>query len=181
MDIWERYSYRVFWSEEDQEHVGVCAELSGLSWLDKTPESALRGVRRAAREAIGVLEESGDPAPAPLFDRRYSGVFKVRIPPEVHRRLTLEASEQSVSLNRLVSAKLGAPVAIPAAGEVREAAAPYGTGVRVRKVGAKAAQLDGRQLADDEPRAEKPMRDRYNFSNAKPNPHAKRLKRLAKQ
>jgi predicted HicB family RNase H-like nuclease len=38
--------------------------------------------------------------------RRYSGQFKVRIPPEVHRRLSIEASESKVSLNRLVSAKL---------------------------------------------------------------------------
>jgi predicted HicB family RNase H-like nuclease len=44
--------------------------------------------------------------PVPLADRRYSGEFKVRIPPEQHRRLAIEASEQGVSLNRLVSAKL---------------------------------------------------------------------------
>jgi predicted HicB family RNase H-like nuclease len=30
----------------------------------------------------------------------------VRIPPELHRRLTLEAAEAGVSLNRLASAKL---------------------------------------------------------------------------
>jgi hypothetical protein len=33
-------------------------------------------------------------------------VFKVRIPPEVHRGLVQEASEQGVSLNRLVTVKL---------------------------------------------------------------------------
>ena len=44
--------------------------------------------------------------PEPLAMRRYSGQFKVRIPPEVHRRLSMEASESKVSLNRLVSAKL---------------------------------------------------------------------------
>ena len=42
----------------------------------------------------------------PLSDRKYSGKFMVRVPPEVHRQLTIEAQEQKVSLNRLISAKL---------------------------------------------------------------------------
>jgi TRAP-type C4-dicarboxylate transport system substrate-binding protein len=32
--------------------------------------------------------------------------MKLRVPPEVHRRLTLEATESGVSLNRLASARL---------------------------------------------------------------------------
>jgi predicted HicB family RNase H-like nuclease len=46
--------------------------------------------------------------PVPLAERSYSGEFRVRIPPELHRRLTIDAQEQQVSLNRLVSAKLAA-------------------------------------------------------------------------
>ena len=30
----DRYTYRVTWSEEDQEHVGLCAEFPSLSWLE---------------------------------------------------------------------------------------------------------------------------------------------------
>jgi predicted HicB family RNase H-like nuclease len=41
-----------------------------------------------------------------LAEKDYSGVFKVRIPPFLHRRLALEAAENQVSLNRLISAKL---------------------------------------------------------------------------
>ena len=110
MEVSDRYSYRFFWSEEDGEHVAVCAELPGLSWLDKKAERALTGVLQAAREAIELLRDKGQSVPEPLIDRRYSGTFKVRIPPEVHRRLVLEAEEQNISLNRLVSAKLAAPL-----------------------------------------------------------------------
>jgi len=124
----ERYSYRVFWSDEDGEYVAVCAELPGLSWLAGSPEKALAGARRAAREAAALLRASGDPVPEPLAKRRYSGVFKVRVPPEVHRRLALEASEQNVSLNRLVSAKLAAPLERTTASEVREPAPAYSRG-----------------------------------------------------
>jgi predicted HicB family RNase H-like nuclease len=44
----------------------------------------------------------------PLAVKRYSGQFRVRIPPQVHRSLAIEAAEQRVSLNRLASAKLSA-------------------------------------------------------------------------
>ena len=125
MELSDRYSYRVFWSEEDGEHVAVCAELPGLSWLDKRAERALSGVLRAAREAVELLREKGDPVPEPLIDRRYSGTFKVRIPPEIHRRLVLEAEEQNISLNRLVSAKLSAPLERPSGTDLREAPARY--------------------------------------------------------
>lgn len=120
MELSDRYSYRVFWSQEDGEHVAVCAELPGLSWLDKRAGRALSGAFRAAREAVELLREKGDSVPEPLIDRHYSGAFKVRIPPEVHRRLVLEAEEQKVSLNRLVSAKLSAPLERVAAARLRE-------------------------------------------------------------
>jgi len=39
------------------------------------------------------------------FAPEYSGKFQVR-PPEQHRNLAIQAAEQGVSINRLVSAKL---------------------------------------------------------------------------
>lgn len=106
MDVWNRYTYRVFFSDEDEEFVAVCAELPGLSWLDKNPEKALAGIRKVARDAVKLLVKDGDEIPDPLAARKYSGNFKVRVPPEVHRKLVIEAAEQGVSLNRLASAKL---------------------------------------------------------------------------
>jgi dihydrofolate reductase len=53
-----------------------------------------------------TYEMDGEVPPAPLTDRTYSGIFKVRVPALVHRNLVIEAAEAGVSLNRLVSAKL---------------------------------------------------------------------------
>jgi predicted HicB family RNase H-like nuclease len=102
------YTYRVTWSPEDGEHVGLCAEFPSLSWLAATPEKALAGIRRVVAEAVADLQSSGEPVPEPLADKHYSGEFRVRIPPTVHRQLALQAAEQGVSLNRLASAKLAA-------------------------------------------------------------------------
>ena len=102
----DHYTYRVTWSAEDAEHVGLCAEFPSLSWLAATPDEALAGIRSVVADSVRDMSAHGEPVPVPLADRRYSGEFKVRIPPEQHRRLAIEASEQGVSLNRLVSAKL---------------------------------------------------------------------------
>jgi predicted HicB family RNase H-like nuclease len=102
----DHYTYRVTWSAEDGEHVGLCAEFPSLSWLAKSPEEALVGIRSVVGECVRDMIAASEQVPEPLADRRYSGEFKVRIPPQQHRRLVIEASEQGVSLNRLVSAKL---------------------------------------------------------------------------
>jgi predicted HicB family RNase H-like nuclease len=52
------------------------------------------------------METNGEPIPEPLATKRYSGNFTVRIPPEVHRSLAIQAAEANVSLNRLISARL---------------------------------------------------------------------------
>lgn len=33
----DHYTYRVTWSAEDNEHVGLCAEFPSVSWLAPTP------------------------------------------------------------------------------------------------------------------------------------------------
>lgn len=106
MELEDRYTYRLTWSEDDGEYVALCAELPSLSWLATTPEAALRGIRRAVADVVSDLEAENEPVPAPLATRSYSGRFVVRVPEEVHRRLAIQAAESGVSLNRLASAKL---------------------------------------------------------------------------
>lgn len=102
----DRYTYRVIWSEEDAQCVGLCAEFPSLSYLASTPEKALRGIRKTVADVVEDMQTNGESVPEPLSSRQYSGKFMVRVPPEVHRRLAREAAEADISLNRLVSAKL---------------------------------------------------------------------------
>ena len=100
------YTYRVTWSPEDGEHVGLCVEFPSLSWLAATPEKALAGIRKKVDEVVADMKANGEAIPDPLAEKYYSGQFKVRIPPELHRSLAMQAAEQGVSLNRLASSKL---------------------------------------------------------------------------
>lgn len=102
----DRYTYRVTWSEDDQEYVGLCAEFPSLSWLASTPEAALKGIRKVVADVVQDMRGHGEKPPEPLASRRYSGKFVVRVPPEVHRDLALKAAEAGISLNRLASSKL---------------------------------------------------------------------------
>ncbi len=102
----DKYTYRVTWSEEDGEFVGLCAEFPSLSWLSADPEEALKGVRSLVKGCVDEMVQSGETFPSPISTRQYSGKFMVRVPPEVHRHLATEAAESGVSLNRIASAKL---------------------------------------------------------------------------
>ena len=102
----DQYSYRITWSEEDQEHVGLCAEFPSLSWLEDTPGKALAGIRKVVTDCVSDMQSQKEVVPEPLSMKNYSGKFMVRVPPETHRELAIQAAESCVSLNRLVSSKL---------------------------------------------------------------------------
>ena len=102
----DRYTYRVTWSDDDQEYIGLCTEFPSLSWLDKTPESALKGIRKTIESVINDMTHTGEEVPQPIVCKRYSGKFMVRVPPGIYRNLAIQASESGVSLNRIVGAKL---------------------------------------------------------------------------
>jgi predicted HicB family RNase H-like nuclease len=102
----DHYVYRVLWSEEDQEYVGLCAEFPSLSWLAGSQDEAWQGIRRLVAEVVQDMYAQGEPVPVPLAEKSYSGNFQVRIPPEAHRNLAIQAAEAGISLNRLVSFKL---------------------------------------------------------------------------
>ena len=102
----DKYTYRITWSEGDAEYVGLCAEFPSLSWLARTPEAALKGIRKVVGEVISDMLRNKEPIPEPIAGKHFSGKFMVRVPPHVHRQLAIQAAEAGVSLNRLASAKL---------------------------------------------------------------------------
>jgi predicted HicB family RNase H-like nuclease len=102
----DHYTYRVTWSAEDREYVGLSVEFPSLSWLADSPNEAFSGIRRLVAECVEDMLAAGEILPEPIADRTYSGKFMVRVPPEMHRALAIRAAEEGVSLNRLVSARL---------------------------------------------------------------------------
>ena len=102
----KKYTYRVIWSEDDGEHVGLCAEFPSLSWLAKSPGDALNGITKVVATILKDMAKTKELPPEPLSLRKFKGHIAVRVPPHQHRELAMEAAEQGVSLNRLISQKL---------------------------------------------------------------------------
>jgi hypothetical protein len=53
------YTYRVTWSPEDGEHVGLCVEFPSLSWLADKPQAALAGIPRVVADVDGRYSKIG--------------------------------------------------------------------------------------------------------------------------
>lgn len=102
----EHYTYRIVWSEEDGEHVGLCTEFPSLSHLDSTPVKAMKGIMSLVKNVVVDMIENGEEAPEPLMEKKYSGKFVVRILPNEHKMLAVQAAEMGISLNKLASTKL---------------------------------------------------------------------------
>ena len=66
----------------------------------------MKGIRKAVADIVVDMEDSGEAVPKPIASRPFSGKFMVRVPPEIHRKLAVQAAEAGVSLNRIASSKL---------------------------------------------------------------------------
>ncbi|WBA83224.1 toxin-antitoxin system HicB family antitoxin [Endozoicomonas sp. GU-1] len=102
----DKYTYRVTWSEEDQEYVGLCSEFPSLSWLEQDQIAALNGIRKLVSDTVADMQAANETIPEPFSIRDYSGKVLLRVPPETHRHLVIQAAESGVSLNRYIASKL---------------------------------------------------------------------------
>lgn len=97
----EEYTYRVIWSREDQEFVGLCVEFPSLSWLEGEQDVVLHGIVRLISDTLGGMEANKEPILEPLSLRKFSGNVIICTTPEIHRQPAILSAEAGVSLNRL--------------------------------------------------------------------------------
>jgi predicted RNase H-like HicB family nuclease len=57
----EHHTYRVTWSAEDEEYVGLCAEFASLSWLAPTLEEAFSGIRSLVGDCVADMQANSEP------------------------------------------------------------------------------------------------------------------------
>ena len=60
------YTYRVIWSEEDKQFVGLCVEFPSLSWLTDGWLAALEGIQDTVGSCIWDIDNEGGPVPEPV-------------------------------------------------------------------------------------------------------------------
>ncbi|GFO75562.1 antitoxin [Bathymodiolus platifrons methanotrophic gill symbiont] len=66
-DIFEKYTYRVTWSEEDEAFVGLCSEFPSLSWLAETSEQTLKGIHYVVKDCVEAMLKNGEEILIPII------------------------------------------------------------------------------------------------------------------
>lgn len=92
--------------ESGSYYYGRVLEFDGCQSHGETFEEAFKSLREAMQGWLEVKLEYGDPIPEPVGDEGYSGKFVIRIPKSLHRKLSIEAQQEGVSLNQYAVYKL---------------------------------------------------------------------------
>ena len=106
-DLARLYTYRVFWSEEDQEFVGTCLEFPSLSALAKDQVEALTEIDGLVATVVADMLRDGEKLPEPISKQKFNGNMSLRTTPEKHRELVIKAAEAGVSVNQYILSKIG--------------------------------------------------------------------------
>ncbi len=67
---------------------------------------AFFGIVDLVGAVLADMEQSGEVPPKPFGERNYNGKLSLRMTPEQHRRIAIEAAEQNVSINHLLTSRL---------------------------------------------------------------------------
>jgi predicted HicB family RNase H-like nuclease len=98
----DQYLRVVEWSKEDRCYIGRCPALFAGGVHGSDERKVYRELCRAVEEWVAIYHEDGEPLPRATAGRKYSGNFVLRIEPELHRKLAIEALKSGTSLNQHV-------------------------------------------------------------------------------
>ena len=85
---------------------GYILELDGSQSTGNTLDELYESLNEAMEGYLEIKLENNLPIPIPKDTDGYSGKFVVRIPKTLHKRLSIEADKEGVSLNQLALYKL---------------------------------------------------------------------------
>ena len=105
-ELVNKYSYNIEYDQENNIFIGRCAELPSLTAHGDSQELAFKEIKMAVLETLKWMKEENEILPEAFSLHRYSGEFRVRMPPEKHRRIAIEANFQGVSMNQFIVSKL---------------------------------------------------------------------------
>ena len=108
MKLADKYYKYIYWSEEDNCFIGHCPELDiRIHREDNNQAKLYKDLCDIVKFHIEDEKKRDAELPPPkLMFKKYSGKFILRIDPELHRRLEIEAYREGESLNKLVAKRL---------------------------------------------------------------------------
>lgn len=99
-------SYPISLYPEECGYTAEIPDLQGCLTQGESLEEAIENIAEARQLWLETAYEFGDNIPLPSTENKYSGKYPLRISPELHRKLALEAERQRISLNQYISQRL---------------------------------------------------------------------------
>lgn len=96
----ELYSIRVNWSDEDEAFVAIVPEFPGLSAFGETRKEATEEAGIVLEAFIEIFVEDGKKLPEPEKIHGFSGQTRLRMPKSLHKKLSMSAEREGVSMNQ---------------------------------------------------------------------------------
>lgn len=108
MKLSDKYFKYIYWSDEDDCFIGYCPELDiRIHREDNDQVKLYKDLCDTVEFHVKDEQKRGSELPEPeLMFKNYSGKFVLRIDPELHRLLDLEAHKKGESINKIVYEKL---------------------------------------------------------------------------
>ena len=97
-----KYRVDIYWSAEDICYLANVPELKGCITHGSSYANAAKNAQEAIEAYIESLIDDGKEAPVPFAEKDFSGKLNVRMSPELHRALALEAQLQNKSINAVI-------------------------------------------------------------------------------
>jgi predicted HicB family RNase H-like nuclease len=91
-------------------YIARVVELPDLFITGDTPAEAVTELENIKKDWIETYLELGNKMPKPLKIRQYSGQYRLRMEPSLHKALALMAEMEGVSLNQYMTAALSRAV-----------------------------------------------------------------------
>ena len=101
-----KLAYYIEYDAEDKIYIGRCAELPSVMAHGKKPDLALKEIQTAVQEVLKWMQKERQSLPEPISLAQFSGKLHLRMPPDKHRKIAIEARLRGVSMNQLIVNKI---------------------------------------------------------------------------
>ncbi|MDO9533445.1 MAG: toxin-antitoxin system HicB family antitoxin [Deltaproteobacteria bacterium] len=106
----EPYSRVLIPDEESGTYTAVILEFPGCIAQGDTPQEAYENLEEAAKDWIAAALDLKQEIPSPSQSLSFGGKILLRLPKSLHRRLTLIAEREGISLNQFIVSALAEKV-----------------------------------------------------------------------
>ena len=102
----QKYRVLIQWDEKKQEFIAIAPELGNCMARAKTQREAIELINTNIEQYLDKLDKQNMPVPIPFAERQFSGKILVRIDPNLHRDIAMQAAMEGISMSQYIEGKL---------------------------------------------------------------------------